>query len=101
MQLSHARRAISVRFGDPDLVSCAGLAAVLALAGADSMDRLVTDVRVPSTLGTFLRLRVAGRTSGPREGGPRLFPAHPFMRSFRSHGRSGFWCRARNGWRGG
>jgi hypothetical protein len=32
MRLSHARRAISVRFDDPNLVSCGGLAAVMALA---------------------------------------------------------------------
>src|SRR5918999_2310632 len=102
MRLSHARRAMSVRFDDLNLVSCGGLAAVLALAarcglatlltervriaakggvnatakvlalvagmiaGADSisdmdllrhggMGRLFTDVRAPSTLGTFLR----------------------------------------------
>jgi hypothetical protein len=102
MRLSHARRAISTRFDDPNLVSCAGLVAVMALAdrcgltrllterlaitaqaganaaakvlalvagmvaGADSIDdmdllrhggmgRLFTDVRAPSTLGTFLR----------------------------------------------
>jgi hypothetical protein len=107
MRLSHARRAVSVRFDDPNLVSCAGLAAVLALAarcglatllterlhiaakgganatakilalvagmvtGADSisdmdllrhggMGRLFTDVRAPSTLGTFLRLFTFG-----------------------------------------
>ena len=98
---------MSVRFDDPNLVSCAGLAAVLALAarcdlaglltsrlritargganatakilalvagmitGADSiqdmdllrhggMGRLFTDVRAPSTLGTFLRLFTFG-----------------------------------------
>ncbi|HTK62999.1 MAG TPA: IS1380 family transposase [Pseudonocardia sp.] len=102
MRLSHARRAISVRFDDPNLVSCVGLAPVLAvatrcglarlltdglciaargganaaakilalvagmIAGADCIDdmdllrhggmgRLFTDVRAPSTLGTFLR----------------------------------------------
>ncbi|MCA1695763.1 MAG: IS1380 family transposase [Actinobacteria bacterium] len=107
MRLSHARRAMSVRFDEPNLVSCAGLGAVLALAvrcglamlvtdrvhiaakggtnaaakimalvagmvaGADSisdmdllrhdgMDRLCTDVRAPSTLGTFLRLFTFG-----------------------------------------
>jgi hypothetical protein len=107
MRLSHARRAMSVRFDDPNLVSCAGLAAVLALAarcdlaglltgrlriaargganatakilalvagmvaGADSiedmdvlrhggMGRLFTDVRAPSTSGTFLRLFTFG-----------------------------------------
>jgi hypothetical protein len=98
---------MSVRFDDPNLVSCAGLAAVLALAtrcglatllterlriaakggvnatakvlaliagmtaGADSIDdmdllrhggmpRLFTDLRAPSTLGTFLRLFTFG-----------------------------------------
>jgi hypothetical protein len=107
MRLSHTRRAMSVRFDDPNLVSCGGLAAVLALAtrcglatlltkrlriaakgganattktlaliagmiaGADSIDdmdllrhggmpRLFTDVRAPSTLGTFLRLFTFG-----------------------------------------
>ena len=107
MRLSHARPTVSVRFDDPNLVSCAGLAAVLALAarcelgtlladrvkitmtgganaaakllalvagmvaGADSIDdmdllrhggmgRLFTDVRAPSTLGTFLRLFTFG-----------------------------------------
>jgi hypothetical protein len=98
---------MSVRFDDPNLVSCGGLAAVLALAtrcglatllgerlriaakggtnatakilaliagmicGADSisdmdllrqggMPRLFTDIRAPSTLGTFLRLFTFG-----------------------------------------
>ena len=107
MRLSHARRAIGVRFDDPNLVSCGGLAAVVALAarcglatllterlhiaakggvnatakvlalvagmiaGADSisdmdllrhggMPRLFTDIRAPSTLGTFLRLITFG-----------------------------------------
>ncbi len=107
MRLSHARRAIGVQFDDPNLVSCGGLAAVLALAarcglatllterlriaakggtnattkvlalvagmvaGADSisdmdllrhggMPRLFTDLRAPSTLGTFLRLFTFG-----------------------------------------
>jgi hypothetical protein len=32
MRLSHARRAVSVRFDDPNLVSCGGLVAVVALA---------------------------------------------------------------------
>jgi hypothetical protein len=107
MRLSHARRALAVRFDDPNLVSCAGLVPVLALAarcglemllaerlriaakgganaatkvlslvagmiaGADSisdmdllrhggMPRLFTDLRAPSTLGTFLRLFTFG-----------------------------------------
>ena len=107
MRLSHARRAVSARFDDPNLVSCAGLTPVLALAarcglaalltqrlritargganattkilalvagmiaGADciedmdllrhgGMGRLFTDVRAPSTLGTFLRVFTFG-----------------------------------------
>jgi len=110
MRLSHARRAMSVRFDDPNLVSCAGLAAAMAtsarcglaalltdrlqigakgganatakilalvagmVAGADSisdmgllrhggMNRLFTDVRAPSTLGTFLRVFTFGHVS--------------------------------------
>jgi len=102
MRLSHACRAISVRFDDPNLVSCVGLVPVMALAarcglrsllaemltltgkgtanaaakitavigglvaGADSitdldllrhggMSRVFTEVRAPSTVGTFLR----------------------------------------------
>ncbi len=43
MRLSHARRAISVRFDDPNLVSCAGLAAVLALAARCGLGTLLTD----------------------------------------------------------
>src|SRR3954447_4274738 len=107
VRLSHARRAIDARFDDPNLVSCAGLVPVMALArrcglagllvdrltitaegganaatkilalvagmvcGADSitdmdllrhggMGRLFTEVRAPSTLGTFLRLFTFG-----------------------------------------
>jgi hypothetical protein len=100
MRLSHAHRAITAPFDDPNLVACAGLVPVMALArrcglpallgehvkiaakggvnaaaktaavvagmvcGADSIDdldllrhggmpRLFTDIRAPSTLGTF------------------------------------------------
>src|SRR5918996_992279 len=47
MRLSHARRAMSVRFDDPNLVSCGGLAAVMALAARCG-------------LATFLRLFTFG-----------------------------------------
>ena len=143
MRLSHARRAMSVRFDDPNLVSCAGLAPVLALAarcglatllterlriaargganatakilaliagmiaGADSIDdmdllrhggmgRLFTDVRAPSTLGTFLRVftfghvrqldAVAAAAAGPpRRRDPD--PARPLHGGVRRHRR--------------
>ena len=43
MRLFHARRVISARFDDPNLVSCAGLAAVLALATRCGLPRLLTE----------------------------------------------------------
>ena len=41
MRLSHARRAISARFDDPNLVSCAGLVPVLALAARCGLETLL------------------------------------------------------------
>ena len=43
MRLSHARRAVSVRFDDPNLVSFAGLAAVLALAARCGLPSLLAE----------------------------------------------------------
>ena len=43
MRLSHARRAVSARFDDPNLVSCAGLGAVLALATRCGLSRLLSE----------------------------------------------------------
>jgi DDE family transposase len=50
MRLSHARRAIGARFDDPNLVSCAGLAPVVALADRCGLPQLLAD-----------RLTVAGK----------------------------------------
>lgn len=50
MRLSHARRAMSVRFDDPNLVSCAGLGAVMALAAQCGLATLLTE-----------RLRIAAK----------------------------------------
>jgi hypothetical protein len=41
VRLSHERRAISARFDDPNLVSCAGLVAVMALVDRCGLARLV------------------------------------------------------------
>ena len=41
MRLSHARRAISARFDDPNLVSCAGLVPVMALAARCGLAELI------------------------------------------------------------
>ena len=43
MRLSHARRAVSVRFDDPNLVLCVGLAAVLVLVARCGFGGLVID----------------------------------------------------------
>jgi hypothetical protein len=43
MRLSHACRAISVRFDDPNLVSCAGLVPVMALAHRCGLARLLAE----------------------------------------------------------
>lgn len=49
MQASHARSAMSVSFDDPNLVSCAGLVPVLALAHSCGLSELVAQrVSVPS-----------------------------------------------------
>ena len=49
MQASHARSAMSVSFDDPNLVSCAGLVPVLALARSCGLSELVAQrVSVPS-----------------------------------------------------
>jgi len=43
VRLSHARWAISARFDDPNLVSCAGLVPVMALADRCGLARLLTE----------------------------------------------------------
>jgi Transposase DDE domain group 1 len=43
MRLSHARRAIRVRFDDPNLVSCAGLVPVMALAARCGLAALLAE----------------------------------------------------------
>jgi hypothetical protein len=46
MRLSHARSAIRVRFNDPNLVSCAGLVPVMALAARCGLTGLLTDTLI-------------------------------------------------------
>src|SRR5690349_3796702 len=43
MRLSHVRRAINVRFDDPNLVSCAGLVPVMALTQRSGLDTLLRE----------------------------------------------------------
>ena len=89
MRLSHARAAITARFDDPNLVSCAGLVPVMALAqrcglatllaerltiaakgGADSIDDM--DLL---RHGGMLRLFEHIRACGCRELGHLMLPA--------------------------
>jgi hypothetical protein len=72
MRLSHARRAVSVRFNDPNLVSCAGLAAALGLAARCGLGALVADrvqinakggVNPAAKIGSLIAGMVAGADS--------------------------------------
>jgi len=88
MRLSHARRAISVRFDDPNLVSCAGLVPVMALADRCGLPALLREhVKITAKGGVNAAAKilalVAGMVCGAdsiedmdllRHGGmPRLF----------------------------
>ncbi|HEY6748953.1 MAG TPA: IS1380 family transposase [Mycobacteriales bacterium] len=65
MRLSHARRAVSVRFDDPNLVSCVGLTAVLALAARCGLGGLVADqVRITAKGGANAAAKVLALVAG-------------------------------------
>jgi Transposase DDE domain group 1 len=69
VRLSHARRAISVRFDDPNLVSCAGLVPVLALADRCGLatllhDRLTVVGKGAANAATKILAVVAGMAAG-------------------------------------
>lgn len=65
MRLSHGRRAVSVRFDDPNLVSCAGLAAVLALASRCGMPALLDDrVRITAKGGVNPAAKIGSLVAG-------------------------------------
>jgi len=65
MRLSHARRAISVRFDDPNLVSCAGLVPVLALAARCGLATLVDDrVRIAAKGGANAAAKILALVAG-------------------------------------
>jgi hypothetical protein len=69
MRLSHARRAVSVRFDDPNLVSCAGLPAVLALAVRCGLGGLVADrVRITVKGGANAAAKVLALVAGMAAG---------------------------------
>jgi hypothetical protein len=88
MRLSHARRVITVRFDDPNLVSCAGLVPVMALAERCGLPALLAEhVKIAAKGGANAVVKVlaivAGMVCGAdsiedldllRHGGmPRLF----------------------------
>jgi len=69
MRLSHARRAIDARFDDPNLVSCAGLVPVMALAdrcglAALLVERLTITAKGGANAATKILAVVAGMICG-------------------------------------
>src|ERR1044071_5237056 len=65
MRLSHARRAIGVRLDDPNLVSCAGLVAVMALAVRCGLPALVADrVRITAKGGANAAAKILAVVAG-------------------------------------
>jgi hypothetical protein len=65
MRLSHARRAISARFDDPNLVSCGGLVAVMALAARCGLAGLVGEhVRLAAKGGANATVKILGLVAG-------------------------------------
>jgi hypothetical protein len=69
VRLSHARRAIDVRFDDPNLVSCAGLVPVMALARRCGLagllvDRLTITAEGGANAATKILALVAGMVCG-------------------------------------
>ncbi len=65
MRVSHAFRDISAVFDDPNLVSCAGLAPVLSLAGRAGLSDLVADrIRINGEGGANAQLKVPALVAG-------------------------------------
>jgi Transposase DDE domain group 1 len=65
VRLSHARRAISARFDDPNLVSCAGLVAVMALADRCGLAALLADrLRITAKGGANAATKVLALVAG-------------------------------------
>ena len=65
MRLSHAHRAVSVRFDDPNLVSCAGLGAVVALAARCGLTGVVIErVRIAAKGGANAAAKIVALVVG-------------------------------------
>src|SRR4051812_45605654 len=65
MQLSHDPAGVAVVFDDPNLVSCAGLAPVVALAGRAGLDRLAAQtLTVPGKAGVNAGVKVGALVAG-------------------------------------
>jgi hypothetical protein len=65
MRLSHAPRAISARFDDPNLVSCAGLVAVMALAARCGLAALLSErVRIAAKGGANATAKIVALVAG-------------------------------------
>ena len=77
MRLSHARRAISARFDDPNLASCAGLVPVMALAQRCGLAALLAErVRITAKGGANAVAKVLAVVAGMVAGTPRTTARH-------------------------
>ena len=65
MRLSHARRAITARFDDPNLVSCAGLVPVMALADRCGLPLLLREhVKIAAKGGANAAVKILAIVAG-------------------------------------
>ena len=65
MRLSHARRAISARFDDPNLVSCAGLVPIMALAQRCGLTALLIEhVKITAKGGANAAAKIGAIVAG-------------------------------------
>ena len=77
MRLSHARRAIGVRFDDPNLVSCSGLVPIMALVDRCGLPGLLhRHVKISATGGTNTATKLLAIIAGlKRVAGAPLTPS--------------------------
>ena len=85
MRVSHSPQLVSAAFDDPNLVSCAGLAPVVALAHRCGLAELVADTLTLSAKGGVnAHLKVPALIGGMVAGADSIDPAHQRPRPPRS-----------------
>jgi hypothetical protein len=93
MRLSQSRSAVSCRFDDPNLVSCAGLMPVMRLAETAGLAGLVTDrIRLGVSTGAHPDRKITSIVAGMIAGADCIDDLDLFQRS---RGSGGYRARAR------